>query len=103
MTIDKLEQYYGISSGIEAIEQEIATLYNPISSPAGKTDGSFSSTPGDPTARTAMRIIQLREKLEQERERLMDLAGTLRQIAAANGGSLHEAVAGNGSYNLIHG
>lgn len=79
MTIDKLEQYYGISSGIEAIEQEIATLYNPISSPAGKTDGSFSSTPGDPTARTAMRIIQLREKLEQERERLMDLAEEIEQ------------------------
>ena len=34
---------------------------------------------------------------------IVDLTGTLRQIAAANGGSLHEAVAGNGSYNLIHG
>lgn len=79
MTIDKLENYYGIASGLEAIEQEIATLYSPISSPNGRTDGSYSTTPGDPTARTAMRIIQLREKLEHEHERLMELAEEIEQ------------------------
>lgn len=74
MTKDKLEQYYGVASNIEAIDMEISHLYNPISSPNGRTDGGTSTTPGDPTHRTAMRIIQLQEMLEAERERLCELA-----------------------------
>ena len=31
MNIETLEQYYGIASNIEAIEQQINTLYNPNS------------------------------------------------------------------------
>ena len=48
---------------------EIQTLYTPISSPNGReTSGSFSSTPSDPTAHSAMRIIDLRETLAEQRE-----------------------------------
>ena len=71
MTIETLEEYRGIASGVEAIEAEIATLYNPISSPNGREmQGSFSGSPSDPTAHAAMRIISLREKLDEERERM---------------------------------
>jgi hypothetical protein len=71
MTIETLEEYRGIASGVEAIEMEIQTLYNPISSPNGREmQGSFSGTPSDPTAHAAMRIISLREKLDEERERM---------------------------------
>ena len=71
MTIETLEGYRGIASGVEAIEAEIATLYTPISSPNGREmQGSFSGSPSDPTAHAAMRIISLREKLDEERERM---------------------------------
>ena len=71
MTIETLEGYRGIASGVEAIEAEIATLYTPISSPNGREmQGSFSGTPSDPTAHAAMRIISLRDKLDEERERM---------------------------------
>lgn len=74
MTIDKLEQYYGISSNIEAIEEEIDTLYNPVVSPNGREQIGHGSTPSNPTERNAMRIIRLRELLESERERMRSMA-----------------------------
>ena len=71
MTIETLEGYRGLASGVEAIEMEINTLYNPVSSPNGReTQGSFSGSPSDPTAHAAMRIISLRDKLGEERERM---------------------------------
>lgn len=73
MTIETLEQYYGIASNIEAIEQEINTLYNPISSPSGRYSEVMSLTPSNPTERNALRIIHLREQCESERERMYAL------------------------------
>ena len=72
MTIEKLEQFYGIASGIEAIETEINQLYNPVKSPVGS--GTHSTQPSAPTERSAMRIIDLKEQLEAERKRMLDLA-----------------------------
>lgn len=74
MTIETLEQYYGIASNIEAIEEEIATLYNPYSSPNGRPQEGHSNIPGNPVERNAMRIIQLKEICESERERMYGLA-----------------------------
>ena len=73
MTIDLLEQYYGISSNIEAIEMEIATLYNPVSSPNGRMSEATGTTPSNPTERNALRIIYLREQAENERERMYQM------------------------------
>lgn len=73
MTIEKLEMYYAIASTIEAIERQIQTSYATVSSPNGR-ESTGSTTPGNPTERQAMRIIALKENLEQERERLYDLA-----------------------------
>ena len=70
MTIEVLEQYYGMCSNIIAIEEEIKMLYSPVKSPIGSAQ---SSEPGDPTARNALRIIALTEKLENERLKILDL------------------------------
>lgn len=80
MTIETLEGYRGIATGVEAIEMEIQTLYTPVSSPNGREmTGSFSGSPSDPTAHAAMRIISLRERLSEERERMY---ATLEEIEA---------------------
>ena len=72
MNKSKLEQYYGIASNIEAIEQEIYALYSPISSPNGRL-GIRSNSPSSPTERSAMRIIHLRKLVDAEHERLCQL------------------------------
>lgn len=76
MNIETLESYYGAYSNIAAIEEEIKQLYNPIRSPIGNTG---NKEPGDPTARSAMRIIQLRDKLESEKTRLLGLVDEIEQ------------------------
>jgi hypothetical protein len=79
MTIEKLEKYYGISSNIEAIDAEIQSLYKPISSPNGRTGTGGSSTPSNPTERTAFRIDQLRGLLESQRQELYALVEEIEQ------------------------
>ncbi len=74
MTIETLEQYYGTASAIEAITQQLKTMYSTVHSPAPNPSGVHGSDPGDPTARTALRIIALKEQLELEQARIMDLA-----------------------------
>lgn len=63
MTIENLERYSGIVANIEAINEEIEVLYNPISSPNGHTE-PHGTTPSNPTERSALRIIKLKEQLE---------------------------------------
>lgn len=62
MTIEELERYSGIVANIEAIKEEIEVLYAPISSPTGHTE-PHGTTPSNPTERSAMRIISLKEQL----------------------------------------
>lgn len=73
MNIEKLEQYGGIAANIEALREEIKTLYAPISSPNGRTNEGHGSTPGAPTERAAMRIIQLKQNLEYQTEQMLNL------------------------------
>ena len=79
MTIEKLENYSVISSDIEAIETQIRSMYKPISSPNGRTDAGGSSTPSNPTERTAFRIDQLRGLLESQRQELYALVEEIEQ------------------------
>lgn len=73
MNIEKLEQYSGITANIEALREEINALYEPISSPNGRTSEGHGSTPGAPTERAAMRIIQLKQNLEYQTEQMLNL------------------------------
>lgn len=70
MNIETLEQLYGLTSNIDAISEEIDTLYIPVRSPIGN---NHSSEPGNPTERSAMRIIQLKEMLEADKQKQIEL------------------------------
>lgn len=74
MTIETLEQYYGTASNINAINEQLRTMYVSVHSPAPNPSGVHGTEPGDPTGRTALRIIALKDQLEQEHLRLLDLA-----------------------------
>ncbi len=73
MKIETLESYYQAGKRIEAIEDEIRDLEKPVHSPNGKESiGSRPLSPGDPTASTAMRIIELKEDLERQKAQLSE-------------------------------
>ena len=77
MTKEELEEYFTISSRITAIDEEIRTLYLPQINAGGQSvdAGRVSSrTPRSSTEEAAIRITQLRESLQAERQRLLDLA-----------------------------
>jgi hypothetical protein len=73
MTLELLQQYFGIVSNIEAIDDEINALYTPIQSPNGRESTGHSNTPSAPTERSAMRIIALKEQIGEERARMIEL------------------------------
>ena len=79
MTIEKLEQYCGLSANIEALDAEIESLYKPVSSPNGRTGIGGSSTPSNPTERSVFRIDQLRELVEVQRQEMYDLVEEIEQ------------------------
>lgn len=73
ITLEDLRQYQGILKEIEAIREEIRMIY--IESPAPKEvigGRSSVSTPGDPTARKAMKALEAMERLEAK-ERALEM------------------------------
>lgn len=70
MTIHQLQEYIGIKAEIKAIEDELNNLYRPIHSPVSSE--SHSSTPGNPTETSVMKILQLEKKLESKRDQLLE-------------------------------
>jgi len=72
MTKEKLESYIGLMREIAALQLQIKTLYRPIKSPTSSE--SHSTTPGDPTARAADRIMELKRKVSEEADELADQA-----------------------------
>ena len=77
MTKEKLEEYYTISSRIDAIDEEIRTLYQPQINAGGDSVGAgkvSSRMPRSTVEETALRIIKLKEQLESERARLTAIA-----------------------------
>ena len=70
MTIERLRQFRGIQKEVVEMQREIVTLYYPISSPNGRTEPGYSSTPGDPTAQAYHKIERQKEKLEHKTQLL---------------------------------
>lgn len=66
MTLEQLEQFRGMRAEVVAIQKEIETLYSPISSPNGHTEGGHGTTPGNPTEQAAMRVIDRKKALESK-------------------------------------
>lgn len=80
MTLETLNKYRWIHTNIDAIQQEIDDLYNPVRSPNGREMvGSFGSNPSNPTEQHAFRVIELREKLEKRSEELQSLSEEIEQ------------------------
>ena len=74
ITRDDLIQYRHIVKEIESIRAEIETIYAESPPPKEVIGGRSSvSTPGDPTARKAMKAIEARERLEAREKELQDL------------------------------
>lgn len=74
ITLEDLRQYQDILEELEAIRDEIRMIY--IESPAPKEvigGRSSVSTPGDPTARKAMKALERKERLEARERQLEDL------------------------------
>lgn len=77
MTRETLEEYYSIASRIQAIDEEIRILYTPSLGGSGNQIGAGRVSvrmPHSQTEETALRIVRLKETLEEERLRLLDLA-----------------------------
>lgn len=73
MTIDDLYQYRDLIQEINAIEFQLKDLSMPVRSPA--FDGMpHSTTPSDPTARAAEKIINLEADLERKMDAMIDKA-----------------------------
>lgn len=69
MQIERLEQYRGLKAEVKAIEKLIDDLYVPIASPNGNHS---TSGPSNPTEKTALRIIALKERLRAKQEKMMN-------------------------------
>ncbi|MCH4205179.1 MAG: hypothetical protein LKF53_02145 [Solobacterium sp.] len=72
ITIDTLEEFRGLSSEYQAIQQEIESLYNPYCSPSFDSIGCHSENPVSPTERSAMLIIAKKADLETRQQNLGD-------------------------------
>lgn len=72
-TIEKqLNQYLWMIKDIDAMNRQIENLYRPIKSPV--SNGSHGSTPGDPTGKAAMKILEIEEKIGQRKSELTKCA-----------------------------
>lgn len=77
MTIEELESVRGMASEVQAIQNEIESLYTPICSPNGQSSTGFSNTPSNPTERAVNRILVKRDELEEKRKNLADAVSTI--------------------------
>jgi len=77
MTIEELESVRGMASEVQAIQNEIESLYTPICSPNGQSSGGHSNTPSDPTERAVNRILVKRDELEEKRKNLADAVSSI--------------------------
>ena len=74
MTIETLKQYAHLIGDINEIQREITAAYNPVSSPNGnEVIGAPGTHDGDPTARAAALVIQLKEALIANYTEMLDL------------------------------
>ena len=71
MTIEDLENYRDYKAQVSILEKQLLELENNLL-PAGEKIGSRSTAPSDPTRNHAMKVVQLKDRLKAEKERLTD-------------------------------
>lgn len=73
MTIEKLEQYMGLTSEMKALSQQITSLYDTYRSPQLMSNGSHSMSAGSPTENAVAKILKLEETYRRKYEESVDL------------------------------
>lgn len=73
MTIEKLEQYRGLTSEMKALSQQITSLYDIYRSPQLMSNGSHSMSAGSPTENAVAKILKLEETYRRKYEESVDL------------------------------
>ena len=73
MTIEKLEQYRGLTTEMKALSQQITSLYDTYRSPKLMSDGGHSMSVSSPTERAVAKILKLKETYQQKYDEAADL------------------------------
>lgn len=73
MTIEKLEAYRGLTSEMQALSQQITSLYDTYRSPQLMSNGSHSMSAGSPTENAVAKILKLEETYRRKYEEAVDL------------------------------
>lgn len=75
MTVEKLEQYKGLTSEMKALRDQIDSLYDTYRSPQLMSDGGSHSmsAAGSPTERAVAKILKLKETYQQKCDETADL------------------------------
>lgn len=73
MTIEKLEQYKGLTSEMQALRDQIDSLYDTYRSPQLMSDGGHSMSVSSPTERAVAKILKLKETYQQKYDETADL------------------------------
>lgn len=73
ITLSDLENYKGLASELEALQQERQWAYFPVSSPNGREVlGQRGNTPSDPTSAALRKLEKLDERIEKKREEVAE-------------------------------
>ena len=85
MTIEKLEQYKGVTSEMKALRDQIDSLYDTYRSPQFFSEGgSHSSNVGSPVEDTVNRILKLKDiydhKYSEAASLLLEVENWLSQV-----------------------
>lgn len=73
MTIEKLEQYRGLTSEMKALSQQITSLYDTYRSPQLMSNGSHSMSAGSPTENAVAKILKLKKTYQQKYDEAANL------------------------------
>lgn len=74
MSIDKLEQYRGLTTEMKALSQQITSLYDTYRSPQLTSDGgSHSMNVSSPTESAVVKILKLKKTYQQKYDEAADL------------------------------
>lgn len=73
MTIEKLEQYKGLTSEMQALRDQIDSLYDTYRSPQFFSEGGHSMSVSSPTERAVAKILKLKETYQQKYDETADL------------------------------
>lgn len=73
ISIEKLEAYRGLTSEMQALSQQITSLYDTYRSPQLMNSGSHSMSASSPTESAVAKILKLEETYRKKYEEAVDL------------------------------